>query len=113
MTDEQAAQLIEQNKKLLDKIAALESRLQQKEALIAALLKRLYGAKSEKLSQDQLLLTFLEDEALGANERLELIVDGNEEPPAASHSPQKKRAKRTNKLSDSLKDLPHHRAHHH
>ena len=70
------------------------------------MLKRLYGAKSEKLSHDQLLLTFLEDEALGANERLELIADPADAGPAATISTKKTRAKRTNKLSDSLKGLP-------
>lgn len=101
MTDEQAAQLIEQNKKLLEKVAALESRLQQKEALIAELLKRLYGAKSEKLSHDQLLLTFLEDEAKKPH-----AAAPEDQGPAAEQTGKKKRAKRTNKLSDSLKGLP-------
>lgn len=31
--------------------------------IVAALLKRIYGAKSEKMSHDQLLLEFLGDEA--------------------------------------------------
>ncbi|MDB4406048.1 hypothetical protein N9191_01975, partial [bacterium] len=78
MIDEQAAQLIEQNKMLLQKVAVLEEELQLQKDLVAALLKRLYGAKSEKLSHDQLLLTFLEDEAKNPE-----AADGNEDPPAA------------------------------
>ena len=101
MIDEQAAQLIEQNKMLLQKVAVLEEELQLQKDLVAALLKRLYGAKSEKLSHDQLLLTFLEDEAKNPE-----VADGNEEPPAAEQKSKKPRAKRTNKLSDSLKGLP-------
>lgn len=101
MIDEQAAQLIEQNKMLLQKVAVLEEELQLQKDLVAALLKRLYGAKSEKLSHDQLLLTFLEDEAKNPE-----AADGNEDPPAAEQKSKKPRAKRTNKLSDSLKGLP-------
>ena len=63
MTDEQAAQLLEQNKKLLERVASLEAEIQVQKDLVAALLKKLYGAKSEKLSTDQLLMAFLEDEA--------------------------------------------------
>jgi len=101
MTDEQAAQLIEQNKKLLQKVTSLEEELQRQKDLVAALLKRIYGSKSEKLSHDQLLLTFLEDEAKKSE-----AADGNEDPPAAEQKSKKPRAKRTNKLSDSLKGLP-------
>ena len=63
MTDEQAAQLLEQNKKLLERVALLEAELKVQKDLVAALLKKLYGAKSEKLNADQLLMAFLEDEA--------------------------------------------------
>ena len=44
MIDEQAAQLIEQNKMLLQKVAVLEEELQLQKDLVAALLKRFYGA---------------------------------------------------------------------
>ena len=116
MTDEQAAQLIEQNNKLLDanaalrnRIASLEAELQQQKDLVAALLKRLYGSKSEQLSRDQLLMTFLEDEAKKPD-----AAESKEKGPAAEIQTKAPRAKRTSKLADSLKERPaHHRAHHH
>ena len=101
MTDEQAAQLLEQNKKLLERVASLEAELQVQKDLVAALLKKLYGAKSEKLSTDQLLMAFLEDEA-----KKSAAADPEEGPAADSKPPKKKRAPRTNKLGDSLKNLP-------
>ena len=56
MTDEQTAQLLEQNKKLLEDNASLRAELKVQKDLVAALLKKLYAAKSEKLSTDQLLM---------------------------------------------------------
>ena len=101
MTDQQAAQLLEQNKKLIEDNAALRAELKVQKDLVAALLKKLYGAKSEKLSTDQLLMAFLEDEA-----KKPAAADPEEGPAADSKPPKKKRAPRTNKLGDSLKNLP-------
>ncbi|MFC7339680.1 IS66 family transposase [Haloferula chungangensis] len=101
MTEEQAAQLIEQNKKLLDKVASLEAELQQQKDLVAALLKRLYGTKSEQLSHDQLLMTFLESEA-----KKPAAADPLDQGPAAETQAKAPRAKRTSKLAESLKGLP-------
>ena len=55
--------LIEQNSLLVEKVTSLETELAQQKALVAELLKRLYGPKSEQMYTNQLLLTFLEDEA--------------------------------------------------
>lgn len=101
MTDEQAAQLIEQNKKLLDDNATLRVELQQQKDIVAALLKRLYGSRSEQLSHDQLLMTFLEDEA-----KKPAAADPADQGPAAETQAKAPRAKRKNKLADSLKALP-------
>ena len=46
-------------------------------------------------------MEFLSDEA-----KKPAAADGNDVPPAAESAPSKKRARRTNKLSDSLKSLP-------
>ena len=101
MTDEQATQLIDQNKKLTAEVASLREELQLQKDLVAALLKRLYGAKSEKLSHDQLLLTFLEDESKKPH-----AAEPEDQGPAAEQGAKKKRAKCTNKLSNSLQGLP-------
>ena len=101
MTEEQAAQLIEQNKNLLDDNAALRSELQQQKDIVAPLLNRLYGSKSEQLSHDQLLMTFLEDEAKKPD-----AAESEEKGPAADTQAKAPRAKRTSKLADSLKGLP-------
>ena len=53
------------------------------------------------MSHDQLLLVFLEDES----KKLE-AADGNEDPPAANNPAKTKRAKRTNRLQNSLEGLP-------
>jgi len=56
------------------------------------------------MSLDQLLMTFLEDEAKKTE-----AVDGQDDPPAADPSPKKpskKNARRINKLIDSLEGLP-------
>lgn len=68
---------------------------------MSALLTRIYGTKSEKMSQEQLLLAFLEDEANKPE-----AADENEEPPAAKKTTQSKSTKRTNKLLKSLEGLP-------
>ncbi|MDB4438605.1 IS66 family transposase, partial [bacterium] len=87
--------------KLTAEVAELRAELETQKALVSALLTRIYGAKSEKMSHDQLLLTFLEDEAKKPE-----AADGNEEPPAANKAAKPKRAKRTNKLLHSLEGLP-------
>jgi len=91
---------------LTAKVDALQAELETQKGIVAALLKRLYGAKSEKMSHDQLLLTFLEDEAKKPE-----AAAGTDVPPAADEvpapaAPAKTRAPRTNKLADSLKGLP-------
>ena len=91
---------------LTTKVAALEAELEVQKGLVAALLKRIYGAKSEKMDHHQLLMEFLKDEA-----KKPTAADGNAEPPAAEILvPQppahKARNRRTNKLSASLKSLP-------
>lgn len=91
----------QQIEKLTAEVAELRAELDTQKALVSALLTRIYGAKSEKMSHDQLLLAFLEDES----KKLE-AADGSEEPPAAEKTTKPKRAKRTNKLIDSLEGLP-------
>lgn len=89
---------------LAAKVDALQAELDIQKGLVAALLKRLYGAKSEKMSHDQLLMEFLKDEAKKPE-----AAAGADAPPAADEdlaAPVKTRARRTNKLSDSLKRLP-------
>jgi len=82
-------------------VAELQAELELQKGLVTALLKRLYGAKSEQLNHDQLLMAFLNDEA-----KKPAAADGNDVPPAADTNPGRARARRTNKLSDSLKGLP-------
>lgn len=94
--------LIEQNRLLVEKVASLETELAQQKALVAELLKRLYGAKSEQMDTNQLLLALLEDDAkkpvaTAPAEDLGAVVELEAKPA---------RARRTNKLSDSLKSLP-------
>jgi hypothetical protein len=48
---------------LTAEVASLKAELAIQKGVVAALLKRIYGAKSEKMSHDQLLLEFLGDEA--------------------------------------------------
>ena len=80
----------------------LKAELSTQKALVAALLKRLYGTKSEKMSHDQLLMEFLKDEA-----KKPAAAAGNDVPPAAETTrADKQRTTRSNKLSDSLKGLP-------
>lgn len=90
------------NQKLTAEVASLKAELATQKALVAELLKRLYGPKSEQMDTNQLLLTFLEDEAkkpvaTAPAEDLGAVVEPEAKPA---------RARRTNKLSDSLKSLP-------
>ena len=97
MTDDEA-------RKLTAEIAALRSELQLQKDLVAELLKRLYGAKSEKLDTAQLLLELLGD---GAKKPDAADV---QDAPAADPEPGGKKAgkkkPRHQKLRDSLKALP-------
>lgn len=91
---------------LTEKVASLEAELEVQKGLVTALLKRIYGAKSEKMDHHQLLMEFLKDEA-----KKPTAADGNAEPPAAeilvAEPPvPKPRARRVSKLSESLKSLP-------
>lgn len=88
------------------KVDALQAELDTQKALVAALLKRIYGAKSEKMDHQQLLMEFLKDETKKPE-----AAEGNAAPPAAEQligtpPAPKTRARRTNKLSASLKSLP-------
>jgi transposase len=97
MTDDDVKKLAEEN-------AELRAELQLQKGLVAELLKRLYGAKSEKVDSAQLLL--------------DLLGDGPKKPdaadvqdaPAAEPGPEEKKAgkkkPRRQKLRDSLKNLP-------
>lgn len=79
-------------------VASLKAELALQKSLVAELLKRLYGAKSEKMSPDQLLMEFLNEEA-----KKPAAAAPVDQGPAADKN---KRAPRTNKLSASLKTLP-------
>src|SRR5690606_9234568 len=57
--EHQIAKLTGENRLLAAEIDALQAELDVQKGIVAALLKRLYGAKSEKMSQDQLLMAFL------------------------------------------------------
>ncbi|MEM9599024.1 MAG: IS66 family transposase [Acidobacteriota bacterium] len=95
MTDDEA-------RKLTARVAALEQQLEIKDGIIAELLKRLYGAKSEKIDSDQLLLDLLRDEPKKP------AAAGVHDAPAAEpdeKQPGKKQSRRQ-KLRDSLKGLP-------
>lgn len=61
--EQQIADLIELNQKITAEVASLRAELATQKALVAELLKRLYGTKSEQIDTNQLLLTFLEGEA--------------------------------------------------
>lgn len=82
-------------------MAALRTDLQTQKALVSALLTRIYGATSEKMDPDQLLLTFLEDEA-----KKQDAAGGHDDQPAAEVKTKRvKNTTRTNKLIDSLAGL--------
>lgn len=91
----------QQIEKLIAENAELRRELQLQKDIVAALLKKLYGATSEKLSTDQLLLAFLEDESKKPH-----AAEPDDHGPAAEPTPKKPRARRSNKLSDSLANLP-------
>ena len=86
------------NEELTAKVASLEAELAIQKGIVAELLKKLYGAKSEKLDHNQLLMLFLNEEA-----KKPVAADPVDQGPAAETKP---RARRTNKLSESLKSLP-------
>lgn len=81
-------------------MASLRAELQTQKGLVSALLTRLYGAKSEKMDHDQLLMAFLEDEA-----KKHEAAGGDEDAPAAETKP-RKRGTRRNRLIESLEALP-------
>jgi transposase len=82
-------------------MAALRAENNQLKAINSELLKRIYGIKSEQLDTNQLLLLLSEDEAKKAT-----AAETGGHAPEAEPKADKPRAKRTSKLSDSLKDLP-------
>ena len=84
---------------LTAKVASLEAELAIQKGIVAALLKRLYGPRSEKMDHHQLLMEFLSEEAKKA-EAAAPATPG----PAAEIL--KTRAQRSNKLCESLKGLP-------
>lgn len=94
MTEEQAAQLIKENNEL-------RAELKQQKAIISELLKRLYGSKSEQIDTNQLILLLSEDDA----KKPEAAEPGGQEPEVEPKIC-KPRAKRTSKLSESLRGLP-------
>jgi transposase len=82
-------------------IASLKAELQLQKDLVAELLKRLYGARSEKLDTAQLLLAFLA-EAPAKKPDAAVAADA----PAAEPAPAKRHKPRHRKLRDSLRNLP-------
>ncbi len=98
MTDDQA-------RELTARIVALEEQLKIKDGIIAELLKRIYGARSEKIDSDQLLLDLLRD----GPKKPEAADVQDEDAPAAEPDEGrtgKKKKPRRQKLRDSLKGLP-------
>lgn len=97
MTDDEA-------RELTARVVALEKQLEIKEGIIAELIKRLYGVKSEKVDTAQLLLELLGDEPKKPG------AAGSHDAPAAEPEPipgmQKARKPRRQKLRESLKNLP-------
>jgi hypothetical protein len=86
---------------LTAEVATLRAELKQQKAIISELLKRLYGSKSEQMDASQLMLLLSEDDA----KKPDAAGHGGQEPEVES-KPCKPRAKRGNKLSDSLRGLP-------
>lgn len=97
MTDDEA-------RELTARIAALERQLEIKDGIIAELLKRLYGVKSEKIDSAQLLLELLGDEPKKPDAAG--LHDGPAAEPALFAGEKKLRKPRRQKLRDSLKHLP-------
>ena len=97
MTDDEA-------EKLTAEIAELRAELQLQKDIVAELLKRIYGAKSEKIDTAQLLLDLLGDG------RKKPDAAGCEDAPAAEPEPGKEKPapkkRRRQRLRDSLKALP-------
>ena len=94
-----------ETRKLTDRIGALETELQFQKDLVAELLKRIYGAKSEKIDTAQLLLDLLGEEA--KKPEAADVQDPEDVPAADSETEKKKPSKpRSQKLRDSLKGLP-------
>lgn len=101
MTDEEATKLLARVDNLEVRLAAKEAELKTKDAIIESLLHRLYGAKSEKLDADQLLLAFLQEEAPKKPE-----AAGSEKQEPAAEDKKRKKKPRTQKLRKSLQGLP-------
>jgi len=97
----EVSSLRQDNERLHQDNERLNAELKTQKDLVSALLTRLYGAKSEKMSKDQLLLAFLEDEA-----KKPAAADGEDDQPAAESKSRKERAPRTNKLLASLEGIP-------
>ena len=57
------------------------------------------------MSQEQLLLTFLKEEGLGADERLEPNTESEDEGPAANQDPTSQKAKRRKPIQKLLRSL--------
>ncbi len=89
---------------LAAEVASLKAELAVQKGIVAALLKRIYGARSEKMSHEQLLLEFLGDEA----KKPAAAAPEDQGPAAESEDPKqpKTRARRVSKLSESLRSLP-------
>jgi len=94
MTDEEA-------EKLIAEVAAIREELKTKDAIIAELLKRLYGTKSEKLDTGQLLL-----DLLGEDPPKKPDAAGGQETPAAEDTGKQPQKRRRRKLHESLQHLP-------
>ena len=92
----------EEIRELTARVGVLEAKLEIKDGIIAELLKRLYGAKSEKIDTAQLLLDLLGDEPEKPD------AAECQDTPAAQPEPgeKKPRKPRRQKLRDSLKNLP-------
>ena len=93
-------------KELNAKIASLEAELKLQKDLVAELLKRIYGVKSEKIDNTQELL-----ELLGEDGPKKPDAAGAQDAPAAEFQCEPKDKKvekkpRCQKLRDSLKQLP-------
>jgi transposase len=78
----------------------LKAELAIQKGIVEALLKRIYGPRSEKMDHNQLLMQFLNDEA----KKSAAAAPADQGP--AAETPAKARARRTNKLSESLRGLP-------
>lgn len=88
----------QQIEELTAEVTALKAELAIQKGLVAALLKRIYGPRSEKVDHNQLLMEFLQEEA-----KKPAAAVPEDQGPAAETKP---RARRANKLSASLKSLP-------